>query len=456
MRTHAPLALILGLFALFSWLFMRATPYRTGGVIVFQQWAPAKDIGAPDERQHANYVRDVMNGKGVAVLSLDDPDLYENYQAHQPPAYYFIAAGWGKLLGADAETDAGGQTLRILSILFGLGTLAGAYFLALWGTGRKDVALGAASFGLMPMMVALHSAISNDPLLFLCCTWAMALMVKQTAQGWTIREALLTGGLIGLGILTKTSAVGLLPILLVAGILSWRGTPSEERKSLVAPALLSLGLALLMAGPWWVRNAQVYGDPLAMSVFNSAFKGSPQAADFIGDMGAKTYWFDMVSWWTGRSFVGVFGYMDVFLLESVSTTGRSLAKSNSVYTALLFLFALLLLAGAVMLGKSDKANLDQDEEVRTAPQPSLWIAIASITVYVVLLIQFNRQYFQGQARYIYPAFGAFALLAGSGMGVLRHRLGSYCWVPLTVVLTVLDYVSWQQLGPAFAFRTALG
>jgi 4-amino-4-deoxy-L-arabinose transferase-like glycosyltransferase len=450
MRTYAPLAAILGLFAIFTWLFVSATPYRTSGVVIFQGRAPAPDIGAPDERQHANYIRDVMAGKGIPVLRIDDPELYENYQAHQPPVYYFVAAAWGKLTGADPESEAGGRSLRLLSLLMGLGTLTGAYFLSLWGTGRKAIALGAASFGLMPMFVCLHSAVSNDPLLFLLCTWALALIVKSVVHGWKTKTSLIIGVLIGVGILTKTSAIGLLPILLVAGLISLKSSSPSARGRLLLPALAAGLLPLLLAAPWWIRNSQLYGDPLAMSVFNSAFKGSPQASEFIREVGPKVYWLDMVTWWTTRSFVGVFGYMDIFMFEDLADRGRVLAKSNSIYLAVQFLTALAFAAGATFLFKKRPSDIEED---LPNTRPVLILAGVAIFVYIVLLIQFNRQYFQGQARYIYPAFGAFALLAGSGMEMLRPRLKSYSWIPLAAFLCILDLVAWQQLGPAFALRT---
>ena len=71
--------------------FNDATPYRTAGALMTQrnpetgQPATAPDIGAPDERQHANYVARMARGEGPAVLDQIDPDLYVNYQAHQAP-----------------------------------------------------------------------------------------------------------------------------------------------------------------------------------------------------------------------------------------------------------------------------------------------------------------------------------------------------------------------------------
>ncbi len=64
------------------------TPYRSGGVLLGQrdpatgQPQQVSDVGAPDERQHANYTLKLVRGEGFPVLDPNDPNLIENYQAH--------------------------------------------------------------------------------------------------------------------------------------------------------------------------------------------------------------------------------------------------------------------------------------------------------------------------------------------------------------------------------------
>jgi len=109
-----------------------------------------------------------MDGKGFPVLNPSDPDLYESYQAHQPPIYYLMAAGWCKALGIDPTSESGGFGLRLLNTLVGLSTLVGLCLCAKWAFGQWEHAWAAGCFVLVPMNVALHSAASNDPLLIAC------------------------------------------------------------------------------------------------------------------------------------------------------------------------------------------------------------------------------------------------------------------------------------------------
>ncbi|MER3495655.1 MAG: hypothetical protein C4320_01830, partial [Armatimonadota bacterium] len=88
MLVHAALAL----------QFARITPFRQSGILLSQR-DPATgrpqrvlDVGAPDERQHLNYVAHLADGKGFPVFDPKAPDLAESYQSHQPPLAYAIYA----------------------------------------------------------------------------------------------------------------------------------------------------------------------------------------------------------------------------------------------------------------------------------------------------------------------------------------------------------------------------
>ena len=453
MRGWGPLAVILAAFAVFTTLFINATPYRTSGVLQHQinletrQRQEIPDVGAPDERQHANYIRDLMQGKGLPVLKPGDPDLGETYQSHQPPAYYFLATAFAKATGSNVE-ESSGKNIRFLSLLLGLGTITGIYFFVLWALNRQDAALAAASFCLMPMFVALHGAISNDPLLFLCCTWTLALLMRMMRFGVNFKMAALIGGIIGLGICTKTSAIGLFPIALVAALILVKVRP-EDKQRILPTGLIIFIISVLIALPVWIRNQSLYGDPLAMKAFTAAFVGSPAAQTYIDGLGLFGY-LHWVSWWTSRSFVGVFGYMDIFLFQDQLRS----EKSGSIYLAIIFLLLIAVVVGVVRLG-SKQATPQEDEEV-VYSKPLLILCATAFVVYLVLFLQFNLTYFQGQARYLYPAFAASAALMGVGVTGLSRRLGEWAWLVPFIGLILLDIVSLQQIQSGFALRAGMG
>ncbi len=75
------------------------------------------------------------------------------------------------------------------------------------------------------------------------------------------RSAAFLGALIGLGILTKTSALGLIPFsMLVLIIAAWRAR--DARFAIIGNATM-LAIIALISGWWFIRNQMLYGDPLA-------------------------------------------------------------------------------------------------------------------------------------------------------------------------------------------------
>ncbi len=403
-------------------LYARSTPFLTAGILKNQRTAegPVKviDVGAPDELQHVVYVRRIAAGEGFPVLDPKDPELGRNYQAHQPPLYYVLAAGWSKLFGESA------LGMRSLNAVLGGITVLGAFFLAWWTTRKEAVALGAAVFAaLLPMQIALSGAVSNDPLLFCLCTWSLALAARYLQEGLCVKRAIMLGAIVGLACLTKTTAIALFPALLV-GLLATKDRPSLARVG------LSLGVACGLGALWWIRNQQLYGDPFAMGVFATAFQGSPKAQMFMDAYGAPIYWLDWVGWWTMRSFIGVFGYMDIFLGEML-------------YRIAFAVLALLGVLGVFALKK------EGDKEARA---PHLMNATFFVVVFV-LFIMFNKTYFQGQARYLLPAIGPLAVAIGMGVAGLGNARPFVGVIGFAAAMLSLNGYILSKLPSEFAMRT---
>jgi 4-amino-4-deoxy-L-arabinose transferase-like glycosyltransferase len=412
-------------------VYANITPYRTDGILMGQRnpetgaFQSVPDIGAPDERQHANYAMRLARGQGFPILDPKDPALIENYQAHQPPLYYLIEAGWTKLFGIDLESKDVGLLARLPNAFIGMITVLGTYFLGLWAFQRSDVGLIAASFvALLPMNAALSGAISNDPLLYCLCTWTLAYLARGCVEGWDFKVACTVGMLTGLAILTKTTAVALLPILLLSIFI---GPNKPSIKHVAICSILLIGIA----APWLMRNQNLYGDPLAISAFNKAFENSPsrelitQIAE-VQNPGKDpnfAYWVDWVGWWTARSFFGVFGYMDIFLNErGISVTNPK--APNSLYRALLALGFLTFVLWVFALRQTEWA----------VHKKMHWLLGAFLTIIVVLFLRFNMQYFQAQARYLFPAISVL----GTGVGIAVLAVARQRWqAGLAVVVGIL-------------------
>lgn len=442
------IVVILLVYCVLAGLYATMTPYRASGVLLNQRdasghLAKIPDIGAPDERQHANYIRHLMDGEGFPVLKPGSADLGETYQSHQPPAYYLLASAWSGALGANPVTEADGLKVRLLSIAIGALTVLGVYCAGLWGYGRVDVALaGTAIMGLMPMFIALNASVSNDGLLFCICTWTLALLGRALREKWSLAFGLLVGLLIGAGILTKTTAVALLPTAFLAIYLA-------HRKKAVPVSIwaVTLVLPLVIAAPWLLRNQSLYGDPLAMGVFKEAFVGSAKREQMIEMLSAMhrarqesdagvpmEYWTQWFGWWTLRSFFGVFGYMDVFL-------------SPFFYAAMSVLMAVLAFGWAGAVGKKD------------FNKPFNVVCLVFTLIIFALFLQFNLTYFQAQARYLYPAVCAVALGCGWGLCNWLGKRSGGAWVGAVLVMISVHGYALVQIKAGFEQRktsTAVG
>lgn len=433
-------AVLVVLHGLLAFMFAKETPYRTAGMVNGQM---AQDIGAPDERQHANYVMRLAQGESFPTFDPKDPNLYENYQAHQPPLFYLTASTWAKATGAtNVESADAGQKLRLLNVGIGSLGVLGVFFLGLWGFKKPEVAVTAVAIAaLLPMNVALSGAISNDPLLITLCTWSLALFAKgvKSGRGW---ELVLGSVLVGLAALTKTTAVALMPILLFAlfaakGKMNW------------GFVFGCLALAVAIPSWWWVRNTQLYGDPFALKAFNEAFTGSAQRTLFTeqiipranpGGNYEMIYWTEWVGWWTARSFIGVFGYMDVWLTDTGYPTG---------YSGLYMVMLALLVVGALgwLASFADKDN--KESGLVQAMNATFAILI------VLLFVRFNMTYFQAQARYLYPAIGPIAVGVAVGWTTIVKQRPAVPAGLIAALLLGANAFALGKLPGEFAKRTQM-
>lgn len=410
-----PIAMIIGLFIGLAAWYANVTPYRTPGRLIHQRGS-VPDVGAPDERQHANYIAYFLQNHSFPILKPGSPDLIETYQSHQPPLYYVIASTMGEPTKAT----------RYLNILFGALTLFALYRLGRLVGKSESVGLACASFGLLPGFLMLNAAITNDALLFALCTTTLTVAIDGSLSGWNWKKVLLVGVLAGLALLTKSSALALIPALGVVWLL-------ELKRKSISPITLGLGiiaLPLAIAAPWFARNAALYGDPLGLTVFKQAFTGSAQASMFINEVGPIAYWTDWVLWWTARSFVGAFGYMDIFL-------------PTTLYFVVI---------GGLLLALAGRWLSTGEPLEKPDPRPGLVLGTFFVVV-LLLFLQFNMTYFQGQARYLYPAIGPIAVTLGIGLSRWFGKKPNIAWIASTLGLTILNlYILTSVLPAEFARR----
>jgi len=444
-------------FLLATW-FATSTPYRAEGILLGQRdpnrGGPARslDIGAPDERQHANYIGSLGSTGKFPIFDPKDPNLYETYQSHQPPLYYAIATAVNKVSGDSKPEEASfGTKIRGLNSLLGALNVLLIGLFAIYATKRWEVGtLTSAVAALLPMNVALSGAINNDVLLFCLISVVLVLLARANAQP-NLKQAIGIGAIAGLALLTKSTAVLLIPSLFVAAVIQ---KDSLARKNLVIAAFVGLALA----SPWLLRNFQLYGDFFALKAFDEAFVGSAQKAMIAAAAGSEVaYWSEWVGWWTARSFIGAFGYMDIWLNDS----GRAIAATdkNTLYRLVLAFLVLGGLGNLAGLLNKKAANAEtttgtDESEADEAVSPVVKAFAIVLSVLVVLaFLRFNGKYFQAQARYLYPAIAPIALCLGLGFWRLTRRRLVPALAVVVVVLGGTTIYAGSKLKDEFARRT---
>ena len=408
----------------------------------------------PDEPAHYNYIAHLAAERQLPVLRMGDydeeylarqkaekfpPDLSTEavrYESHQPPLYYLLAVpvywlGQGELLA-----------LRLFGVVLGGGVVLLVFLCAREVVpGSPHIALGAAAFGaFLPMHAALMASVNNDALaeLFIAGTVLALLRWQRLEDGSEAgrggRLLLATGILIGLGFLTKATAYVLLPVALIVVIARsvWPGSDGRTPTGVLAMRLaLTVGPALLLGLPWWIRNSLVYGnlDILGLSWHDAVVTGQPTAADWIAEHGWGAYW-ERAWLFTSKSFWGVFGWLGVFM------DGR-------VYTVLYILTAMA--AVGILFRLRAGVNRNEWQWARFLSSPGmtlllLWLATLGAYGW------YNLGFIQHQGRYLFPALPAWSLLFALGWWAVLERRASL----------VAGCVLLAGAGAHFAFATLAG
>ncbi|MCX7707507.1 MAG: glycosyltransferase family 39 protein, partial [Anaerolineae bacterium] len=389
------------------------------------------------------------------------------YEFHQPPLYYALLAPIYGL--AEGRLIA----LRLVSVLLGAGIVVLAYAIGrrVWPFNSTPALAAAAFVAFLPQHLATVSQVGNDvlaelllasALYVLCCRMQEGRLQiaegrlqkrggeRRTAEGqieqrisseiFNLKSSIALGFLLGLILITKTTAYIALP--LAAGVLLWQWR--RERAGL--RAILAQGAAVflpaaLIALPWYARNISIYGWPdfLGLQRHDAIVVGQLRAAEFIAQNSWPAYWQRAVEW-TFKSFWGVFGWMGVWL-------------DSRVY------FALALLSGLAVAGLglrirdrglgigdgSRPAQRDCGSEDGSNARRTI-LAVSALFTFLAY-VWYNTQFLQHQGRYLFTALIPIALAFAAGWDA-AVRPGAGRWLAGGLVILAAGLVVWGVLAGA--------
>ncbi len=313
---------------------------------------------------------------------------------------------------------------RLLSVLMGAATVWLTYRIALelfppargGDRGRVWLALSAAAVNAFtPMFVFISSAVNNDNLTMALCSLALLLMIKRlrapeepATPGFRAGRWLPLGAVLGLAALTKTSALALLPLAaLTVAVVAWKRRSWAE---FFAGGLATAIPALLIAGWWYARNLQLYGDLTGLSAFIDVL-GRREAPASLQQLWGERWGF-MLSYW------GLFGGVNVPLDYWVYHVFNALAWIAFV-GAMVYLVRMTLrwFRGTPPLSSLPRSGEDRAGAVRDFIQgraPLFIVGLFGIAV-VAALTQWAAVTWSSQGRLVFSAISTWSIFFGLGL-----------------------------------------
>jgi len=257
---------------------------------------------ATDELRHYRFVRYIATYRTLPVQG----EGACRFQSHHPPLFYLLGAlatGWIETgrdvchtppenpfwayryadVGVDNKNmylhhpgeafpwtgeALAAHIIRALNVLIGAGTvwLTWAAGRAVWPRRRALAAGGAAFVAFNPMFLYMSGAINNDVIAAFsgAAVLVVCLRLLRDPAGLRWQWGLVLGAVYGLALMSKfnMAAVALL-IALAATWVAWRR--GQWRQWLMV-GFLTLAVAALIAGWWFVRNQLLYGEPTGFRV----------------------------------------------------------------------------------------------------------------------------------------------------------------------------------------------
>jgi hypothetical protein len=478
LKQYLPISILVAAFLALAVLYSTAVPLGEG----------------PDEPGHAAYAFFLARTGRLPVQRADPRQSDVPGEGHQPPLAYALAAPLALWLppqerrldlignprftwvgGAEVNVVAHGSReylpwggtelawhlMRLASVALGAVTVLFTYLAARTIDYRLQIAdcrlgstqsaiplLAAGLVAFNPQFLFVSALVTNDALLAALSAGLLWLVIRTDGRrpSW---EAIAIGMVLGLALLTKQSAMILIPIAML-GVIRRDGREAGERrehKALVrfttplllrslAPSLIVLMTAALVAGWWYTRNWWLYGDLLGLAAFRGEFATQPFQ---IGSLAA---WIAALAQ-LHASFWARFGWMNVappawalWLIGTIELIG---------------------LAGLIRVALATR----RDSERRSVA--GYWPLVALLTLAFAWIISFalTTGLVAWQGRLLFPALPAIAILLAKGIenaklkmqNVLSHVSHFTIYILHLALIAIAIWLPYGVIRPAYPPQT---
>lgn len=190
------------------------------------------------------------------------PLATEGWQTFQSPLYYLLSAPLYAFFASALSEAKVTEVLRIVPMICGALQVQIAYHTmrVVCPEQRRAQIYGTLLAGLLPINIYLSQNLANEPLVAVFSTLlflVLLLLIRNPEQYWRVRWFALIGLLLGLAILTKLTALLLIPIIALAIYFAATRTDDQPSQLLIKSAVASVGvfaLSLVVSGWYFVYN----------------------------------------------------------------------------------------------------------------------------------------------------------------------------------------------------------
>lgn len=442
LRAHLPETIIISLFVVLSVIYSLVTP-------VFE---------ASDELSHYPVVQYIATHWQLPVQHPGVETLWEQ-EGSQPPLYYAISAAltsWidtsdlplvrdrnphaklgitldtdnkNMILHTEAEafpwkgTVLAVHLLRFFSIVLGALSVYLCFRLAqeIWPDPPEIAIVTAGLVAFNPMFVFITASVNNDNLTITLASLVLLILVRVLKTGLTRKRTIVLAIAAALAALTKISGLTLYPAAgVVLAVVWWR--TRDWRPVFAAGSLITAAL-LIIAGWWYLRNIQLYGELLGTTMQVTIAGGrSITLIDLILNE-SHGFW---VSYWA------CFGSVDIL-------------ADAPVY----WFYGALTAAAAAGLG------VWLWRAIRAHTWDGLLIpAVLSLQILVTLvgLIRWTLTTMASQGRLMFPVIGALSLFTARGLvSVVPRRAINLTSLAMVATLAAITAVApFRYIAPTYA------
>jgi 4-amino-4-deoxy-L-arabinose transferase-like glycosyltransferase len=356
---------------------------------------------------------------------------------------------------------------RLMSVLMGAVTVWLTYRIALeLFSDRSWLALGAAAVNAFtPMFIFISGAVNNDNLTMMLCSLGLLLIVKRLREyeGPSIRDQkaaerklsfrqdffyrmgrwLPLGVVLGLGALTKTSTLALLPITGLAVIVAaWRKGSWRE---FWAGALATALPVLLIAGWWYFRNIQLYGDVTGISAFIDVLGKRAAPASLLQLWGER--WGFMLSYW------GLFGGVNV----PIDYWGYHVLNALAILAVIGVVIYFIMMTWQWFRADPIHSWRDFTYDVRDYVQGRAALFLVGLfgLIVVALLTQWARITWSSQGRLVFSAISTWSIYFVLGLGTIATKRFARPFITLVslFMFVVSALAPFTTIAPAYAQST---